>query len=63
MICLATAHPGKFGEAVGRAIGRQSLPEALRVLEGKETRCEVVAAETAAIRDFIEAHDEHEETL
>lgn len=56
MICLATAHPGKFGEAVSKAIGPQPLPASLQALEGKETRCTVLPARTAAIRDYIDAH-------
>ncbi len=57
MICLATAHPGKFGEAVGKAIGQQTLPAALKQLEEKKTRCEVVAAEVSIVREFIEQHN------
>ncbi|NOX25813.1 MAG: threonine synthase [Deltaproteobacteria bacterium] len=57
MICLATAHPGKFGDVVGRAIGPQALPQALASLAGMETRCEVVAAESAVIMDIIARHD------
>ena len=57
MICLATAHPGKFGDVVGRAIGPQPLPDALAVLEGKKTRCEVIPAKSTVVKDFIERDD------
>ncbi len=56
MICLATAHPGKFGDVVGRAIGTQELPSALAELKGRQTKCEVIEAKTSVVKDFIEGH-------
>ena len=57
MICLATAHPAKFGAAVRSAIGHEpELPESLAALAKKETRCEVMAAEIAAVQAFVEQH-------
>ena len=57
MICLATAHPAKLGEAVGRAIGHEpELPASLAGLAGKETRCEVMAAEVATVQNFVARH-------
>lgn len=56
MICLATAHPGKFGEAVAKAIGAQPLPPALAALQGQSTRCEILPAETKIIKDYIDRH-------
>jgi len=57
MVCLATAHPAKFGEAVRRAIGREpELPPALAVLEGLPSRCEVLDADAALVRDFVQRH-------
>ena len=57
MICLATAHPAKFGAAVGRAIGHEpELPESLAALASKETRCEVIPAEVGAVQAFVEQH-------
>lgn len=57
MICLSTAHPAKFGEAVKMAIGREpDMPESLAELEDKESRCRVLDAETAGIKTFIEQH-------
>lgn len=57
MICLATAHPAKFGAAVRRAIGHEpDLPSSLAALTDKETRCEVMAAEIGAVQSFVEQH-------
>lgn len=54
VICLATAHPAKFGAAVTRAIGTPPpLPPALAELEHKESRCVVLDAEKDIIRDFV----------
>ncbi|MBU4177558.1 MAG: threonine synthase [Desulfurivibrionaceae bacterium] len=57
MICLATAHPAKFGAAVERAIGHEpELPPSLAGLANKETRCEVIPAEVGAVKAFVEQH-------
>jgi threonine synthase len=56
MICLATAHPGKFSAAVAEAIGDQPLPPSLAALQELPTKCEVLAAETAIIKEFINGH-------
>jgi threonine synthase len=54
VVCLATAHPAKFGDAVARAIGRQpELPPALAGLQAKEARCEVMDANVEMVQDFI----------
>ena len=54
VVCLATAHPAKFGAAVAQAIGNEPpLPPALADLTAKESRCVVLDAKTAIIRDFI----------
>jgi len=54
-ICLATAHPAKFGDAVERATGiAPPFPAALAGIEKLPTRCEVLEADQAAIRKFIE---------
>ena len=56
VICLATAHPAKFGEAVTQAIGREAEPPlALRGLMEKETRCAHLEASEAAVRAHIRA--------
>jgi threonine synthase len=54
-VCLATAHPAKFGEAVEKATGiAPPYPEALAGIEKLPTRCAVLDADQAAIREFIE---------
>ena len=54
-ICLATAHPAKFGEAVQRAIGCEAPPpSSLQGLMDRETRCQILAADTQVIKNFIE---------
>jgi threonine synthase len=54
MICLATAHPAKFGEAVQKAIGREpELPPALAKLSEKESRCVDLDANTAQIKSYM----------
>lgn len=56
-ICLATAHPAKFGDAVKRATGEEvQLPAGLAGLEALPSRCETMAAELADIREFVAAH-------
>jgi threonine synthase len=53
-VCLATAHPAKFGEAVERATGiAPPFPAALAGIEKLPTRCEVLDADLGLIRDFI----------
>ena len=54
VVCLATAHPAKFGDAVLKAIGKAvELPPGLQGLEGKESRCEVLAPDIKTVEDFI----------
>jgi threonine synthase len=53
-VCLATAHPAKFNEAVREAIGLEAPPPpALQGLTEKATRCAVVDASEQAVRGFI----------
>ena len=56
-ICLATAHPAKFGaailEATGADLAHHPLLDALADLP---TRCTTLPAASAAVRDFINAH-------
>ncbi|KAA0888305.1 threonine synthase [Oryzomonas rubra] len=55
-VCLATAHPAKFGEAVEKATGVPApVPPAIAALEGMPTRCKVMDADLAAVREFIVA--------
>lgn len=57
VVCLATAHPAKFGAAVTRAIGSEPpLPPALADLENRESRCAVLDAEIGAVKDFVAAN-------
>src|SRR5512133_1409542 len=55
-VCLATAHPAKFGEAVAQAIGAPApVPDAVAALEGMPTRCDVMDADLEQVREFIVA--------
>jgi len=57
MVCLATAHPAKFGEAVQKATGKEvELPPELAALEGRESRCEVMAADVELVREYVRQH-------
>ncbi len=57
VICLATAHPAKFGDAVRRAIGTDpEYPASLQGIDSRERRCEVLDADLAAIKEFLAAH-------
>ncbi len=57
MICLATAHPAKFGDAVEKAIGRPvDLPEPLRGLESMESRCKVLDADVDQVKEYLAAN-------
>lgn len=54
VVCLATAHPAKFGAAVKAAIGEEpQLPPALANLVGKESRCEIIDADPELVRSYI----------
>jgi len=56
VICLATAHPAKFAEAVTQAIGQAAPPPpSLQGLLDKETRCAHLEASEAAVRAHIRA--------
>ncbi|QGU33253.1 threonine synthase [Thermochromatium tepidum] len=55
-ICLATAHPAKFGAAVVQAIGQEApLPPALQGLLERKTRCVELEARAAAVKGYLEA--------
>ncbi len=54
-ICLATAHPAKFGDAVNEAIGVEAdPPPSLQGLMDKETRCALLEAESTVIKKFMQ---------
>ncbi|MFP3982380.1 MAG: threonine synthase [Desulfurivibrionaceae bacterium] len=57
MVCLATAHPAKFGDAVEKAIGGPpELPEPLQGLENMESRCQVLDADVNQVKEFLAAN-------
>jgi len=57
LICLATAHPAKFGEAVKKAIGSDpELPPVLADLEDRTARYAVLPAEVEAVKAYIVSH-------
>ena len=57
MICLATAHPAKFDDAVREALGRTpDIPASLSGILAKESRCEVMQADSKAIADYLKKH-------
>jgi threonine synthase len=55
LVCLATAHPGKFPDAVRAATGvEMPLPQRLAELRGKPEAMSVLPADAARVRAFIE---------
>lgn len=55
VICLATAHPAKFGAAVKEAIGKEpELPPAFQGLMDQPTRCQVLSARVESVREFMQ---------
>jgi threonine synthase len=56
-VCLATAHPAKFPEAVDEAVGAPvARHERLERLRGLPSRTTVIPASLDAVRVFIEQH-------
>jgi threonine synthase len=56
MVCLATAHPAKFPDAVEQATGvRPALPERLADLFEREERFDVLPADLAQVQRHVEA--------
>jgi threonine synthase len=56
-VCLATAHPAKFPEAVDEAVGAPlARHERLERLRGLPSRTTVIPASLEAVRAFIETH-------
>jgi threonine synthase len=54
VVCLATAHPAKFGDAVIKAIGKApDLPPGLQGLGNMESRCKVLDPDIEAVQDYI----------
>jgi threonine synthase len=55
MVCLATAHPAKFPDAVEQATGiRPALPDNLADLFERPERCDVLPADVEAVRRYVE---------
>jgi len=56
VVCLGTAHPAKFPDAVERATGvRPALPERLADLLDRQERCTDLPNDLAAVQRFVEA--------
>lgn len=56
-VCLATAHPAKFPEAVNEVVGADlARHERLEALRGRPTRRTGIAADLDALKDFIAAN-------
>ena len=54
MICLATAHPAKFGTVVEDAIGiPPSVPDCLVGITEKPARCELMDADMQQVKEFV----------
>ena len=53
VVCLATAHPAKFGEAILNATGCDPHHETLDNLTDARTRCTDLPNDEQAVRDFI----------
>ena len=54
VICLACAHPAKFGQAVREALGRNpELPDELAALENLKTRSKTVLADPETIKKVM----------
>ncbi len=56
-ICLATAHPAKFGQAIRDATGKDlAHHELLDALSSAPTRCTVLPAKVDVIKAYMEQH-------
>ena len=58
MICLATAHPAKFNDAITRAVGRPAHHDVLDALAEAETRCATLPHDVQALKRYIAEHAE-----
>jgi threonine synthase len=57
LVCLETAQPAKFEDAIAEALHVQPLrPDALRTLEDLPQKKTVLDADAAAIKQFIVDH-------
>ncbi|RMF48377.1 MAG: threonine synthase [Deltaproteobacteria bacterium] len=56
VVCLATAHPAKFPDAVQQATGREpDRPACLEGIENRPRRCEIIDADANIVRDYLRA--------
>jgi len=57
LVCLATAHPAKFGDAVKKAIGSDpDLPAPFVGLASKEKKVATIDAKVEAVKAYISSH-------
>jgi len=55
LVCLATAHPAKFGDAIEQALGSNiAHHEILDGLESLPSRCDKIAADVCELKKYIE---------
>ncbi len=55
-ICLATAHPAKFTQAIRDAIGQEVHHPVLDALAGAETRCDSIANDVDDVKRYVVEH-------
>jgi len=55
-ICLATAHPAKFTQAIVDAIGEEVHHPSLDALANAETRCDSIANDVDAVKEYLVGH-------
>ena len=54
MICLSTAHPAKFPDAIAEATGKTAeIPQQLVGLEERAERCETLANDLTKVKEHI----------
>ena len=52
-ICLATAHPAKFTDAIEQAVGSAAHHPVLDAVVNAETRCDTIANDETVVRDYV----------
>ena len=55
-ICLATAHPAKFTQAIVDAIGEEVHHPTLDALADAETRCDTIVNDVGAVKQYLVEH-------
>lgn len=56
LICLATAHPAKFVDAIVDAVGEEPHHPVIDAMQGAETRCEKMPNDLEAVRSYLVSH-------